>query len=61
MKEKDPIDAMEKQLIDEGYLTREEMDAIDAEIRAQIDKDTDEAEAMPDPTPESLYDEVYAK
>jgi 2-oxoisovalerate dehydrogenase E1 component alpha subunit len=52
---------MEKQLIDEGYLTREEMDAIDAEIRAQIDKDTDEAEAMPDPTPESLYDEVYAK
>ena len=61
MKEKDPIDAMEKQLIAEGYLTREEMDAIDAEIRAQIDKDTDEAEAMPDPTPESLYEEVYAK
>lgn len=61
MKDKDPLDVFEKQLIDEGYMTREEMDKMDAEIRADIDAATDEAEAMPDPAPESLLDEVYAK
>lgn len=61
MKDSDPIDVFEKQLIDEGYLTQDEMDKMDEEIRAEIDKATDEAEAMPDPAPESLLDEVYAK
>lgn len=61
MKESDPIDVFEKQLIDEGYLTQAEMDKMDEEIRAEIDKATDEAEAMSDPAPESLLDEVYAK
>ena len=60
-KENDPIIAFEKQLIEEKYLTREEMDKIDEEIRAEVDKATDEAESMPDPVASSLLDEVYAK
>jgi len=61
MKDKDPLAMMEKQLIDEGYLTREEMDAFDKEIREQINQATDEAEKMPDPDVSSIMDEVYAK
>lgn len=61
MKNRDPLNFMEKQLLDEGYLTQAEMDKIDEEIRAEVDAATDEAEAMPDPAPESLLEEVYAK
>ena len=49
-----------KQMIDEGYLTAEEIEKMKEEIRALVNKATDEAEAMPDPTPESLYEQVYA-
>lgn len=61
IKEKDPLQMMEKQLIDEGYLTREEMDGFDKEIRSKIDQATDEAEAMPDPEPSTVLEQVYAK
>ncbi len=61
LKEKDPLLAFEKQLIDEGYMTKEEMQAMDKELKAEINKATDDAEAMPDPTPESLYEQVYAE
>lgn len=61
LKEKDPLLAFEKQLIDEGYLTKDEMLEIDKEIKAEINRATDEAEAMSDPTPESLYEQVYAE
>lgn len=61
LKEKDPLLAFEKQLMDEGYMTKEEMQAMDKELKAEINKATDDAEAMPDPTPESLYEQVYAE
>lgn len=60
MKEKDPLLVFEAQLIEEDYLTRGEMEKIDEEIKAEVNQATDEAEAMPDPTPESLYEEVWA-
>lgn len=61
MKKNDPLMSFEKQLIEEGYLSKEEMAKMDEEIREAIDQATDEAEVMADPTPESLLDEVYAK
>ncbi|AQS54231.1 2-oxoisovalerate dehydrogenase subunit alpha [Jeotgalibaca dankookensis] len=61
LKEKDPLLAFEKQLIDEGYMTKEEMLELDKDIKAQVNKATDDAEDMPDPTPESLYEQVYAE
>ena len=56
----DPVEKMCKQMIDEGYLTAEEIEKMKEAIRALVNKATDEAEAMPDPTPESLYEQVYA-
>ncbi|MBO0476126.1 thiamine pyrophosphate-dependent dehydrogenase E1 component subunit alpha [Vagococcus sp. DIV0080] len=61
MKKHDPLDEMQKQLIAEKYLTQEELDKMDEEVRDEINKATDEAEAMPDPVASSLLDEVYAK
>ena len=61
MKEKDPIDAMVKQLLAEKIMDQAELDKMDEEIRAEVDLATDEAEKMPEPTADSLYDEVYAK
>ncbi|GAA0358456.1 thiamine pyrophosphate-dependent dehydrogenase E1 component subunit alpha [Alkalibacterium iburiense] len=60
MKENDALLFFEKQLIEEGYLTREQMTEIDTELKAEINQATDEAEAMPDPKPESLLEHVYA-
>lgn len=51
----------EKQLIDEGYLTREEMTDIDTELKKEINKATDEAEEMPEPTADTILDHVYAE
>lgn len=57
----DPIPKFEDQLIKEKYLTRKEIDEIDKEIQAEVNKATDEAEAMADPTAESLYEQVWAE
>ncbi|KAF1299448.1 2-oxoisovalerate dehydrogenase [Enterococcus sp. JM4C] len=61
MKKNDALGIFEKQLIDEGYLTKEELAKIDEEIRAEVDQATDEAEAMPDPNPDALLNQVYAQ
>jgi len=60
LKKNDGLLLFEKQLIDEGYMTREQMKEIDAEIKKEINKATDEAEAMPDPTSDSILEQVYA-
>ncbi|EJM6075961.1 TPA: thiamine pyrophosphate-dependent dehydrogenase E1 component subunit alpha [Enterococcus faecalis] len=61
MKKNDAVKLFEKQLLEEGYLTDEDIAKIDEEIRAEINQATDEAEAMPDPVPTSILEEVYAK
>ena len=60
MKKNDAVKLLKKQL-EEGYLTDEDIAKIDEEIRAEINQATDEAEAMPDPVPTSILEEVYAK
>ncbi len=60
LKETDALVAFEEQLIREKILTREEMAEMDTRIQAEINEATDAAEAMPDPTPESLYEQVWA-
>lgn len=47
MKKNDAVKLFEKQLLEEGYLTDEDIAKIDEEIRAEINQATDEAEAMP--------------
>lgn len=60
LKKNDGLLLFEKQLIDEGYMTREQMKEIDAELKKEINQATDEAEAMPDPKAEDMLKEVYA-
>lgn len=60
LKKTDGLLLFEKQLIDEGYLSREEMKEIDEKVKQAINQATDQVEAMPDPLPSSLMDEVYA-
>lgn len=60
LKKSDGLLFLEKQLIEEDYLTREQLKEIDGEIKVEINKATDEAEAMPEPEVESLSEQVYA-
>ena len=60
LKKSDGLLFFEKQLIEEGYLTREQMKEIDAELKKEINQATDEAEAMPDPTADTILEQVYA-
>jgi pyruvate dehydrogenase E1 component alpha subunit len=58
-RERDPIATFGARLVDEGALTREEIDSIDAEAIARVDAAVEFAESSPLPEPESLYDDVY--
>ena len=56
----DPIDRYVSRLLDEGWATRAELDAIDAEIVEQIDEARAQAEASGLPDPEAALTDVYA-
>ncbi|MHC5246960.1 thiamine pyrophosphate-dependent dehydrogenase E1 component subunit alpha [Enterococcus sp. LJL90] len=60
MKNHDPLNFFQKQLLDEGYLTPELVEEIEKEIQDEVNAATDEAEKMPDPLASTLLDEVYA-
>ena len=42
-----------------GELSSEELDAVDAEVMALIDRRWTEAKAAPRPTPEQVTEDVY--
>jgi pyruvate dehydrogenase E1 component alpha subunit len=57
----DPILQFGKWLIEKERFTQADLDALDREIIAQIDDAQQFVEKSPDPTPESLYEDVYVK
>jgi len=57
---KDPIALYTRRLLDNGWATQDELDAIDAEVRAQVEAARDEAEASALPDAEDALDGVYA-
>ena len=57
--ENDPIDRYVKALLAEGF-DRAALDAIDARVKEEIDRATDEAEASPMPDPTDALTGVYA-
>jgi pyruvate dehydrogenase E1 component alpha subunit len=59
-KRRDPIVRFKKVLEEAGAMTAEEMEAIDQEAKATIDRAAEEALDMPEPSPENMEDEVYA-
>lgn len=61
IKENDPVKLFQQQLIDEGYLNEADIDRIEKELETEINQATDEAEAMPDPDPAKITDQLYAE
>jgi TPP-dependent pyruvate/acetoin dehydrogenase alpha subunit len=56
---KDPIDRIDRKMIENGWATREEIDQIYADVRAEIDAGVEWAEQSPYPDPATLLDNVY--
>ncbi len=59
-KKRDPITQLAHKLKDDGVLSQEGVDAIDAEVRAEVDAAVRFADESPDPAPEELYTHVLA-
>jgi pyruvate dehydrogenase E1 component alpha subunit len=59
-KKRDPITQLAHKLKDDGVLTQEGVDAIDAEVRAEVDAAVRFADESPDPAPDELYTHVLA-
>jgi pyruvate dehydrogenase E1 component alpha subunit len=58
-RERDPIFTFEERLIEMGTATRDDIDAVWAELRADIDTAIEFAENSPVPTPDQLLVDVY--
>lgn len=56
---RDPVKRLEALLLERNVMTREKMEAIDAEIQEQVDKIYETADASPFPDPSEVYDNVY--
>jgi pyruvate dehydrogenase E1 component alpha subunit len=57
--QRDPLKRLETLLLEHNVMTREKMEAIDAEIQEQVDKIYEAADASPFPDPSEVYDNVY--
>ncbi len=56
---RDPIALLEKILLDRNVMTREKMEAIEAETEARVDEIYEKAKASPFPDPHEVYDDLY--
>jgi len=59
MMERDPIEVLARELIDNGELTSEEWERTQQEIVSQVDEEYLAAESDKDPTPAELLDELF--
>jgi pyruvate dehydrogenase E1 component alpha subunit len=57
---RDPLTVFGDRLIEEGVLDRDGLEQLDAEATKRVDEAVAFADESPFPTPESLYDDVYA-
>jgi pyruvate dehydrogenase E1 component alpha subunit len=60
-KKKDPIVNLAARLKDDGAMDEAQFDALEAEIRAEIEEAVRFAEESPDPEPDALYRDVLAE
>jgi len=60
-KHHDPIDNFDHYLREVGVMAEEEVEAIAAEIKADVDRQIDEAWNAPDPEPDTLLRHLYAE
>jgi pyruvate dehydrogenase E1 component alpha subunit len=59
----DPIAGLKTKLIDWEVTTEDELKQIDKDVRASVDAEVKEAEAMlaPEATPQILYEDIYVR
>lgn len=55
----DPLRLWRKRLVDEGVLTDADADQLDADIKQEITEAADFAIQSPNPSPESIFEDVY--
>jgi len=60
-KHHDPILGFEHYLRDVGVMAKDEVESIAAEIKADVDRQIDQAWAAPDPDPDTLLRHLYAE
>ncbi len=58
-RERDPINAFAKRLVDEGVLTQDEVEKLDQQAIEQVDEAVQFADNSPFPDLDSLYDDIY--
>jgi pyruvate dehydrogenase E1 component alpha subunit len=59
-KKRDPITQLAHKLKDDGVLSQEGVDAMDTEVRAEVEAAVRFADESPDPAPDELYTHVLA-
>ena len=59
-KAKDPLPRFERVLVEMGFATREDLEAIQQRVKKEVDAATDEAERSPMPNPEEATRGLYA-
>ena len=59
-KQRDPINIHKERLLAQGIATPEEIDAMEAEVLAEIDDAVEFARQSPYPEPEALFEDMYA-
>jgi len=57
----DPILKWGKQLLDQHRFGQSDLDALDKQVVAQVEESVQFVEASPDPSQESLYEDVYVR
>lgn len=59
-KQRCPIERFKRVLVEANVMTAAEVETIDRQAKATIDRAAEEAITMPEPSPENMEDEVYA-
>lgn len=59
-RERDPIDVLERTLVSQGILSREECDAISKAKEAEVEDAVEFARKSPYPEPEALFEDMWA-
>ena len=60
-RERDPLPRLRRYLVGRGLLSAEGADALEIEVRAEVEEAARKAEASPPPRPETAFGRVYAK
>lgn len=61
VQERDPVVVLRDRMQQAGLLDQDDLDALDKEVRAEVQDAADFADASPRPSSDTLYDHVYAE